>query len=218
MDSTSDQRKPAGIRHLRYLLFLALLVLTPWPLSTCMPPAQALIGGFDIAALVFILSVIPLWQDGSADIMRRQSERDDGGHIGLLALTAVLLLVMLSAVATLETQKDQLEIAMIALLVGSLVIAWFFANLVFAFHYAKLYYSALASGGDRRGLDFPGDDEPVFADFVNFSFVLGMTCQTADIAITDQRLRRVSTGHGLLAFIFNLGVLAMTVNILASAA
>jgi len=51
---------------------------------------------------------------------------------------------------------------------------------------------------------------------VNFAFVIGMTCQTADISITSGAMRRVSTFHGLFAFAFNLGILALTVNVLAS--
>jgi uncharacterized membrane protein len=208
----------AKVKHARYILFLALLALLPWPLAGLLPPVEAGIAAFDLAALAFILSVYPLWRDGAPDIIRRQAERDDGGQVTLLMLTAILLLVMLGAVGTLVADKRDLGAPAIALLVASLLVAWFFTNLVFAFHYAKLYYLRGKCGKDRCGLDFPGDDEPVFADFVNFAFVLGMTCQTADIAITGQTMRRVSTGHGLLAFIFNLGVLAMTVNILAGAA
>jgi len=43
-----------------------------------------------------------------------------------------------------------------------------------------------------------------------------MTCQTADINITSRPMRRLATIHGLFAFTFNLGVLAFTVNIVAS--
>ena len=109
---------------------------------------------------------------------------------------------------------------MIALLVGTLLIAWTFSNLVFAFHYARLYYSDVSGDApgrkDRGGLDFPGEDPPVFADFVNFSLVLGMTCQTADINITNARMRRLASAQGYLAFVFNLGILALTVNVVAS--
>ena len=42
-----------------------------------------------------------------------------------------------------------------------------------------------------------------------------MTCQTADINLTSQAFRRVVTFHGLFAFIFNLGIVAMIVNVIA---
>ena len=60
----------------------------------------------------------------------------------------------------------------------------------------------------------PGTDEPDYWDFVYFAFTLGMTFQTSDVSITDRRIRRVVLGHSLAAFVFNLGVLAFTINVL----
>jgi uncharacterized membrane protein len=41
-----------------------------------------------------------------------------------------------------------------------------------------------------------------------------MTFQVSDMYITTSRLRRVVTFHCLAAFVFNLGVLAFTINVL----
>ena len=41
-----------------------------------------------------------------------------------------------------------------------------------------------------------------------------MTFQTSDVEITSRRLRRVSIGQCLAAFVFNLGVLAFSINVL----
>lgn len=205
----------ARIRHGRYILFLALLITLPWPAMAVTLPKEAIAASFDVAVFAFVASVIPLWREGLAEDIRFQAERDDGGQLTLLLLTAVIVLVMLVTVGALLAAKGRLNGMEIALLVGTLLMAWTFSNLVFAFHYARLFYMREAGGKDHGGLDFPGTEEPAFADFVNFSFVLGMTCQTADIAITGQRMRRISTGHGYLAFIFNLGVLALTVNVIA---
>ncbi len=204
------------VRHGRYILFVLLLVLLPWPLGIVLRPEEALAAGFDLAALAFIASTISLWRAGPPDDIRRQAERDDGGQAGLLLLTAAIVLVMLVTVGLLLHDKNYLQMFEIALIVATLLIAWCFANLVFAFHYARLYYSKGVRQKDHGGLAFPGEEPPIFADFINFSFVLGMTCQTADIAITGARMRRLATGHGLLAFVFNLGILALTVNIVAS--
>jgi uncharacterized membrane protein len=209
------QRWYTRIRHGRYILFLLLLVVLPAPLAMILPPTETIAAAFDLAALSFILTVVPLWQVGEPNDIRRQAQRDDAGQLTLLLLTTVIVLVMLVTVAMLLVGKDGLNGWEIALLVTTLLMAWTFSNLVFTFHYARLYYSRGKSGRDHGGLDFPGEEEPSFADFVNFSFVLGMTCQTADIDITGQRMRRVTTAHGYLAFIFNLGVLALTVNVVA---
>jgi uncharacterized membrane protein len=43
-----------------------------------------------------------------------------------------------------------------------------------------------------------------------------MTFQTSDVTISDERIRRVVTVHCLAAFVFNIGVLAFTINVLGS--
>ncbi len=201
--------------HPRYLLFLAVLAVTLWPLLLAMPKVEAVLTAFDFAVIVFVLSCIPLWQDGSAEVMRRKAKRDDAGQVLLLLLTAVITSVILVALGTLVLNNKALSGREIALLVVTLLACWTFANLIYAFHYARQYYASRA-GEDRKGLDFPGGGTPNFADFVNFAFVIGMTCQTADINITSSAVRRVATFHGLFAFAFNLGILALTVNVLAS--
>ncbi|MBB4860474.1 putative membrane protein [Novosphingobium chloroacetimidivorans] len=204
-----------GAGHPRYRLFLVVLVLTSVLLSLMAKIDIAILLGFDLAALVFILSCVNLWRGGKPDEMRMEAKRDDAGQFLLLVLTAVISTVVLTALGILLLDKQGLDALHIVLLVATLLASWTFANLVYAFHYARLFYSR-GSGGDQGGLDFPGDCEPEFADFVNFAFVIGMTCQTADITITHCAMRRISTFHGLFAFAFNLGILALTVNVLAS--
>lgn len=202
--------------HPRYLLFMAVLVLAPWPLGAVMGTGNTIFLSFDLAALCFAVSCVPLWSGGSPDVIRRQAKRDDVGQVWLLVLAGLVSGVVLAMLGLVILDKSDIGLAGLALLVATLMASWTFANLSCAFHYAHLYYSA-RGGGDHRGLAFPGDKPPDFSDFVNFAFVIGMTCQTADIAITDARMRRVSTLHGLFAFAFNLGVLALAVNVLASA-
>lgn len=203
------------LSHPRYLLFLGVMAVSVIPLLSFAPAVEAIVTAFDLGVIAFVLSCVPLWHHGNADVMRRQAKRDDAGQIMLLMLTAVITLVILAALGTLVLDNKSLKPGEIALLVVTLLSCWTFVNLIYAFHYARLYYSSRA-GGDHEGLDFPGDCVPDFSDFVNFAFVIGMTCQTADIEITETSVRRVSTFHGLFAFAFNLGILALTVNVLAS--
>jgi uncharacterized membrane protein len=204
-----------GGGHPRYRLFLLVLVIAATALNAVIKFDLALLVGFDVAVLAFILSCVGLWRRGDAEAMRIEAHRDDGNQLLLLMLTALISMVVLTALGMLILDKKGLDARHIVLLVSTLMASWTFANMVYAFHYARLYYSVRDSG-DHAGLDFPGDQLPVFADFVNFAFVIGMTCQTADIDITDQAMRRISTFQGLFAFAFNLGILALTVNVLAS--
>lgn len=52
-------------------------------------------------------------------------------------------------------------------------------------------------------------------DFAYFAFVVGMTAQTADVAVSSPRMRRLVMLHGLLAFAFNTSIVALTINLLA---
>jgi uncharacterized membrane protein len=210
-----DASKPHGFRHPRYRIFLLVLVVATALLALLVPIEEAILIGFDAAVLAFTLSCLRLWKHGKPDVIRREAQRDDAGQFLLLVITALICAVILSALGILILDKKDLDAGHIAILVATLLASWTFANLVYAFHYARLYYSP-GDKGDHGGLDFPGDGEPEFSDFVNFAFVIGMTCQTADIDISECAMRRVSTFHGLFAFAFNLGILALTVNVLAS--
>jgi uncharacterized membrane protein len=48
-------------------------------------------------------------------------------------------------------------------------------------HYARSYYRNRSkqhgSYSQAGGLDFPGDEEPDYKDFLYFSFGIGMTCR-----------------------------------------
>ncbi|WP_404480948.1 DUF1345 domain-containing protein [Novosphingobium sp. BL-52-GroH] len=205
----------AGLKHPRYFLFLGVLALAAPAFTLLLRGEEAVIAGFDLAVFAFAASCVPLWRSGQAEVMRRQARRDDAGQALLLVLSGLVSVVVLVALSLLILDKNSLGVGGIALLVVTLMASWTFTNLIFAFHYARLYYSP-HGGGDHEGLDFPGGCTPDFSDFVNFSFVIGMTCQTADITITKAAVRRITTFHGLFAFAFNLGILALSVNVLAS--
>jgi hypothetical protein len=68
------------------------------------------------------------------------------------------------------------------------------------------------AGAEARGLAFPGRAEPDYWDFLYFPFVIGMTFQASDVQIENHRLHRIGLAHGVLAFFFNVAVLALTIN------
>ena len=63
------------------------------------------------------------------------------------------------------------------------------------------------------GLEFPNEKEPDFLDFAYFSFVIGMTCQVSDVQVSSQSMRRLALVHGLLSFVFNTVILALSINL-----
>jgi uncharacterized membrane protein len=199
----------------RFLLFLAALAIG-WVLGIRMIGFErGLLAGFDIAAIIFLTAYAPTLRLG-AQALRDKAERNDANRWFLLVITTLLSLVILVAISAQIGGDEPLDLNHKLLIVTTLVLVWTFGNTVFALHYAHLYYTRNKSGGDCEGLAFPGGAQPGMADFVYFAFTLGVAVQTADVAITSPHIRRVATIHCLVGFFFNLGVLALTVNVLGS--
>lgn len=103
----------------------------------------------------------------------------------------------------------------LGLSIGALVLSWMLIHTVFAFHYARRYYAPASLEGPAAGLKFPGVDEPDYFDFAYYSFVVGMTSQVSDVCVTSGQLRRTTLAHGVLSFLFNMAVLAMSINVIS---
>jgi uncharacterized membrane protein len=95
-------------------------------------------------------------------------------------------------------------------------LSWAFVHLLFALEYARVYYAPCGStGAPTGGLDFPGGHPPNYLDFLYFSFVIGVACQTAEVATLTRSMRKIVLAQGLIAFVFNTVILAATVNVAA---
>jgi uncharacterized membrane protein len=210
----SAQGKAIGnlIAPPRFLLFIAATAVASFFAIPALGLRDGVMVGFDVGAAIFLLSVLPLLGHRSDD-MRRSASRNDANRLLLLFLTLAVSLVVLVAVASELMQGETPDMRAIALIVGTLVLCWVFSNTIYTLHYAHLYYRT-RHGGDAAGLEFPGTPEPNYWDFVYFAFCLGMTFQTSDVSVTDRGIRKVVTLHCLAAFVFNLGIVAFTINVL----
>jgi len=105
--------------------------------------------------------------------------------------------------------------ARLTLSVTALLMSWLMIQTLFAFHYARWYYSRPAGEKQHRtGLNFPGGHEPDYLDFAYYAFVVGMTSQTSDVSVTSRQMRRLTLVHGVMDFIYNIATLAMSINII----
>lgn len=198
----------------RFLLFGVLLATGLPVLVPLLGRDRGIMLAFDLAALVFLASVAPLLGHGSTDRMRRRAIENDANRAVFLGFSGATLLVILAAVAgEVQGRGDR---STVLIVVATLALAWLFSNTVYALHYAHLFYLPDDHDADSGGLQFPDTTEPDYWDFLYFSVTLGMTFQTSDVMIASRAMRRVVTGHSLAAFVFNLGVVAFTVNILGS--
>jgi len=195
----------------RFLLFLALFAGSTAAGVGALGWARGVMAAFDAAAGVFMLSCVPLFRHGEAAEMRAMSRANDANRTLLLVVTAVVTATVLVAVGA--SVKDATDPVAIALVVATLILGWTFSNLIYALHYAHLYYRG-GTEGDAGGLQFRDCDEPDYWDFLYFSNTLGMAFATSDTLITARTMRRIALGQTYAAFIFNLGVIAFAVGAL----
>lgn len=168
-----------------------------------------------VAANVFFVLYVALTLffviRASADHLKRGAAEADEGLPIVLLVAGVAVLASLAAVTILLNAADATTSAK-ALAIAAIPLGWLTVHTIAAFHYAHLYYRP--KGGDfARGLDFPGDDpSPGPWDFLYFSFVIGMTAQVSDVAVSSRILRRSVLGHGVLSFFYYTGIVALAVN------
>jgi uncharacterized membrane protein len=108
----------------------------------------------------------------------------------------------------------------IVLSMTAVMLSWLLIHTLFTIRYAHLYYDPSSRLKKEKnpqvgGLLFPGNQAPDFMDFAYFSFVLGMTFQVSDVNITNSFIRRLALFHGLLSFVFNTAIIALTINIIS---
>jgi uncharacterized membrane protein len=204
-------------RYWRFLTFLVLLAIG-WAVGIrLLGPERGLLAGFDFAALVFLLQCMRL-VSLSPDEVRKVAPASDTNRALRLGISLLLTIVIFAAMTAQIADRSALNAADKLLVAATLLLVWTFANTMYALHYAHLYYSPAANGGDCGGLDFPrGSGKPDLADFAYFAFTIGVAVQTADIAISSSRIRRVVTIHAILGFFFNIGVLSLSIGLLGAA-
>jgi uncharacterized membrane protein len=196
----------------RFLAFLVLIVVGMPIGISALGWAEGSMAAFDGAAIVFFALVVPLLGD-EADNMRKSAKANDANRAGLLIITGIVSLVVLAAVASELTQPTKPKPAEVVLIVGTLAMSWLFSSLIYALHYAHMFYGE-DKGNDAGGVEFPDTKEPDYWDFLYFSTCLSMTFQVSDMNITSGAMRRVVMFHCLAAFVFNLGIIAFTINVL----
>jgi uncharacterized membrane protein len=212
---TSKKEKGKSSTPWRFLLFFAVLAIGWVAGVSGLGWSKGLLAGFDVAALVFLISHAPIFREDSKSL-RSAAARNDANRVTLLVVSFLLSFVMLSAVIAELAQRSRLTSFDKGLVTISLVLVWTFANAVYTLHYAHLFYSSDDGGRDLAGLEFPQTKEPLMADFVYFAFTLGVAVQTSDVVITSPHIRKVVTAHCVAGFFFNLGVLALAINVLGS--
>jgi uncharacterized membrane protein len=198
----------------RFIVFIAALLIVAIPARFALGSWWlGIIDAFDVAAVLFLGLCWNILKIEDPAEMERLAQLNDANRTFLLIITAIVMAVLLIAVGAETVGRNPHTFAK-ALIIVTLIVAWLFSNTVYALHYAHMAYVTPEAG--CAGFRFPGTPEPVYWDFVYFAFTCGMAFATSDVEVTDQQIRKVVAFHCLAAFAFNIGVLAFTVNLLAS--
>jgi uncharacterized membrane protein len=195
-----------------FLVLFGLLVLLP------VAPVNALLFAFDAAALVFLGLLVHMFAGAGKTAMLRRAREEDQGRYGVLMTGVSLSVVVLVALGLELHAAEGGGLTQIVLAAGTLMLSWLFMNAMFAVHYAHAYYGDDLQADQCGGLQFPGNDEPDYWDFAYFAIVVGMTFQVSDVQITDRSLRRAVLIQSMIAFFFNVIIIAITVNVVAGKA
>jgi uncharacterized membrane protein len=179
------------------------------------------------ATLQGVARLVIAWDAGAATLLavtwyvigratpestRKWAAIDDPGEVFAIGIDlTVSVISFTAAVLLIGHQQLASTPAAVWLVIVAVASSWALMHTGFTVRYAHLYYR---DDGEVGGLDFPGTNDPDYLDFAYYAFVVGMTFQTADVAITDRSIRRLTLVHGILSFGFNTLILALAVNLI----
>jgi uncharacterized membrane protein len=175
--------------------------------------------GWDGGIVLYLALLLLMALRATPETMHRRAQLEDAtrwAFLGLMATTAwFAMFALLGILHDARGAEGRYSVVLTLFAAATIVLSWLFAHTAFAIHYAHDYYTDQARK-KAQGLLFPGDErDPDYWDFLYFSFVVGMTCQVSDVQVATRPWRRLVLAHGVLSFLFNTVVLALSINLLA---
>ena len=178
-------------------------------------PAPALLMGWDLAAVIYLVMVWAAVYRMDAEVTARMAGREDPSNPVAEIVVVTASIAALVAVAFALVRAGQATGSTKALLISlgavSVVLSWLVVHTVYMLRYARNYY-----GEPTGGIEFNEEGRPAYLDFAYFSFTIGMTFQVSDTNITRKGIRRLALQHALLSYLFGAVILATAINIFAS--
>jgi uncharacterized membrane protein len=215
------ERKALHLLRARPRLYAAMVlgivvtVLIPDKLKTLERAAI----GWDTGIVLYLGLMLQSAIQATPQSMHRRAQIEDATRWAFLTLMAgaawFSMFALLGIVHAARSAEGNGSVALAVLAGATILLSWVFAHTAFAIHYAHDYYTDAA---EKRppGLIFPGKErDPDYWDFLYFSFVIGMTCQVSDVQVSTRTWRRLVLAHGVVSFLFNTLVLALSINLLA---
>jgi len=209
-ETTGPQRLVYGL--LAGVGVALLPVPTTWPFRALL--------GWCVGAAVYLVLAWWLAEVFDSKSTRERAQAQDEPSV---VIFGVMVLAVLACVASITLMLQQVKemsgnerVLHMALAMLALALSWLFIQTIFAFRYAHRYYQEeKRREPDGPGLVFPNQPDPDYFDFLYYSFVIGMTSQVSDVQVSSREMRRLTLGHGILSFAFNVLIVALTINVVA---
>jgi len=224
LSRSTPKLKLEKILHVRSRLFSA--IMTGGIVSALIPewihlPSRSL-SVWDAGMFCFLFMTWWAMLRATPETMRRKAQQQDVRGFAILSLVAAAASVSVLAISFMLADSKHASPTLLtihlALAFLTIVGSWLLVHTIFALHYAHGYYwddNRSSKQCKEEELDFPGEADPNYWDFLYFSFVIGMTSQVSDVQIISRSLRRLALIHGVLSFFFNTMILAMSINVIA---
>jgi uncharacterized membrane protein len=209
--------KPVRVVYARPRTFLSIAIgiVAFFLLPGSLRLVTRMLVGWDIFVALYLLLVYTMVLRSGLGRIRRNAVLQDDGRFVILLVTALGAFASIGAIVF-ELGAGHRSAWELGFATATIALSWAAVHTIFALHYAHEFYRGAKPGG----LDFPKgheDEDPDYWDFVYFSFVIGMTAQVSDVGVTDRVIRRTATAHGIISFVYNTALVALMVNIAASA-
>lgn len=176
--------------------------------------------GWDVFSVCMIIISGVIFSTMRPRQIRILAKQEDAGRIVVFFIVLVAILGSLMGVLLLLQNKEAWKLSKgveTFIYIAGVSCSWVLLHTMFAYRYAVLYYGEHPLDPDMHtvGLQIPNELWPDYLDFAYFSFVIGMTFQVSDIEISSRHIRRVALVHGMISFLFNTVIVALTINVLA---
>jgi uncharacterized membrane protein len=206
--------------HVRQIVALVIAVVTFLLfIQHGRSPITHFIAIWDVYAFVLVLMAwVTICTANPRTIQRKARLQDSSRTLIFTFIVVAACMSLLAVILVLREHKALQKTGGVHLFMAVLAVieSWLLIHTVFTLRYAHVYYRSEQEAdveGSGGGLIFPGGDNPDYQDFAYFSFVVGMTCQVSDVNISSRCMRRLALLHGLLSFVFNTVILALSINI-----
>lgn len=204
-------------------LIIGIIATSIWSLSF----STSFIIGWNSAILIFLITIIIMLRK---DTMHEHLNSAKQSKFSILSLIIVSSFICIYAIAK-QTQigknyQDFKFALSISLTIGTIFITWLMIQVIFAMQYAYLYFSEVQAGNIlplafpetmiESITDYRTPADVRFEDFFYCAVAIGTSGQTADIGFISRAGRKLATLHSIIAFVFNLVIIALLINIIAT--